>query len=113
MISMAFHRIRSKDVRRIGSRPVAFVSSTTCSDRKKEQIEHDKHMRKVFLQIFYDIIGSIREPLVVLDADLKVVNANPSFYHTFNVKPEQTEKVLIYDLGNRQWDIPKSLNLVF
>ena len=112
MISMAFHRIRSKDVRRIGSRPVAFVSSTTCSDRKKEQIEHDKHMRKVFLQIFYDIIGSIREPLVVLDADLKVVNANPSFYHTFNVKPEQTEKVLIYDLGNRQWDIPKLRELL-
>jgi PAS domain S-box-containing protein len=58
-----------------------------------------------FLEIFNSILGSIREPLIVLDRDLKVVTANPSFYRTFNVKPDETEGVLIYDLGNRQWDI--------
>jgi PAS domain S-box-containing protein len=69
-------------------------------------------MEKSFLKIFNSILGSIREPLVVLDSDLKVVKANPSFYRTFNVNPEQTEGVLIYNLGNRQWDIPKLRELL-
>jgi len=52
------------------------------------------------------IIGTLREPLVVLNQDLKVISANPSFYRTFQVNPGSTEGRLIYDLGNRQWDIP-------
>jgi formate hydrogenlyase transcriptional activator len=48
-------------------------------------------MIRAFLEIFNSILGSIREPLVVLDPDLKVIKANPSFYNTFNVNPEQTE----------------------
>lgn len=42
---------------------------------------------------------------MVLDADLKVLSANRSFYTVFNVKPEETVGNYIYDLGNRQWDI--------
>ncbi|HDR47016.1 MAG TPA: PAS domain-containing protein [Geoalkalibacter subterraneus] len=69
-------------------------------------------MPKAFLETFNTILGSIREPLVVLDPDLKVVTANPSFYRTFNVKPDETKGVLIFDLGNRQWDIPKLRELL-
>ena len=69
-------------------------------------------MEKAFLDIFDRILDSIREPLVVLDPDLKVIKANPSFYRTFNVDPEQTEGVLIYNLGNRQWNIPKLIELL-
>ena len=69
-------------------------------------------MQKTFMEIFSHILGSIREPLLVLDSDLKVVKANPSFYQTFSVKPEQTDGTLIYDLGNRQWDIPKLRELL-
>ena len=58
------------------------------------------------------ILGSVREPILVLDSDLKVVKANPSFYQTFNVKPDATEGILIYDLGNRQWNIPKLRELL-
>jgi chemotaxis protein methyltransferase CheR len=63
-------------------------------------------MAKSFLEIHKNILGSIREPLILLDGALKVVTANPSFYRTFDVKPDETEGALIYDLGNRQWDIP-------
>ena len=49
---------------------------------------------------------------MVLDSDLKVVKANPSFYRTFNVKPDETEGILIYDLGNSQWNIPKLRELL-
>jgi len=69
-------------------------------------------MIKGFLEIHNSILGSIREPLIVLDRELKVVTANPSFYRAFNVKPDETEGVLIYDLGNRQWNIPKLRQLL-
>ena len=69
-------------------------------------------MVKSFLKIHNSILGSIREPLILLDPGLKVVTANPSFYRTFNVKPDETEGVLIYDLGNRQWDIPNLRKLL-
>lgn len=52
------------------------------------------------------IISTIRESLVVLNSDLKIVSANPSFYRTFQVTPEETEGKILYDLGNGQWNIP-------
>ena len=52
------------------------------------------------------IMSTVRVPLVVLDAELRVVSANLSFYQTFQVTPEGTEKKLLYELGNHQWDIP-------
>ena len=51
------------------------------------------------------IIRTIREPLVVLNGDLRIVSANPAFYRTFQVTPQEIEGQLLYDLGNRQWDI--------
>ena len=54
-----------------------------------------------------NIVETVRKPLVVLDSDLKILTANQSFYDTFKVTPEETIGNFIYDLGNRQWDIPK------
>ncbi|MCK9294502.1 MAG: PAS domain-containing protein, partial [Desulfobulbaceae bacterium] len=54
-----------------------------------------------------NIVETVREPLVVLNADLKILTANHSFYETFKVSPAETIGNFIYDLGNRQWDIPK------
>jgi diguanylate cyclase (GGDEF)-like protein/PAS domain S-box-containing protein len=54
-----------------------------------------------------NIVETVREPLVVLNSDLKILTANQSFYDTFKVTPEETIGNFIYDLGNRQWDIPK------
>jgi len=53
------------------------------------------------------IVDTIREPLIVLDSDLRVVVASRSFYETFDVSPEETLEKKIYDLGNGQWDIPE------
>jgi PAS domain S-box-containing protein len=58
------------------------------------------------LNYFQNIVETVREPLVVLDSDLRVMGASRSFYQTFNVTPEETEGRLIYELGDRQWDIP-------
>lgn len=51
------------------------------------------------------IIDTVREPLVVLDAHLRVQRANYSFYQTFHVTKEETEGRLLYELGNGQWNI--------
>lgn len=53
------------------------------------------------------IVEAVREPLLVLDANLKIISANRSFYRTFQVTPGETIGSFIYGLGNRQWDIPK------
>ena len=58
------------------------------------------------------IVDTVREPLVVLDADLRIISANRSFYKAFKVRPGETEGQLLYDLGNRQWDIPKLRKLL-
>jgi len=58
------------------------------------------------------IVNTVREPLIVLDRDLRVVTASRSFYDVFKVKPEETVGQLIYDLGNKQWDIPKLRELL-
>ncbi len=58
------------------------------------------------------IINTVREPLICLDQDLRVVAASRSFYQFFKVKPEETVGQLIYDLGNKQWDIPKLRELL-
>jgi PAS domain S-box-containing protein len=52
------------------------------------------------------IVTTVREPLLVLDAQLHVRSANPSFYQNFRVTPGETEGRFIYDLGDGQWNIP-------
>ena len=58
------------------------------------------------------IINTVREPLIALDQDLRVVTVSRSFYEFFKVKPEETVGHLVYDLGNKQWDIPKLRELL-
>src|ERR1700735_2527945 len=53
-----------------------------------------------------NIVDTVREPLLILDATLRVRSANRAFYQTFHVTPAETEGRLIYELGNGQWDIP-------
>ncbi len=52
-----------------------------------------------------NIVDTVREPLLILDATLRVRSANRAFYQTFHVSAEETEGRLIYELGNGQWDI--------
>ena len=58
------------------------------------------------------ILNTVREPLIVLDQDLRVVTVSRSFYEVFQVSPEETVGRHIYDLGNKQWDIPKLRELL-
>lgn len=58
------------------------------------------------------IVDTIREPLIVLDGDLNVVSASRSFYQSFCVTPQETVGCYLYNLGDRQWDIPRLRELL-
>ncbi len=53
-----------------------------------------------------DIVETVPSALIILDRNLNISSANRAFYQTFRTSAEETEGSLIYDLGNRQWDIP-------
>ena len=53
-----------------------------------------------------NIVDTVREPLLILYASLRVRSATRAFYQTFQVTSAETEGRLIYELGNGQWDIP-------
>ena len=58
------------------------------------------------------IVETMREPLVVMDQELRVITANRAYYNMFEVTPRETEQRLIFELGNRQWDIPELRSLL-
>src|SRR5476651_65208 len=53
-----------------------------------------------------EIVETIPSALIILDRNLNITSANRAFYQTFRTSPDETEGCHIYDLGNRQWDIP-------
>jgi two-component system CheB/CheR fusion protein len=58
------------------------------------------------------IITTIREPLIVLDNELRIKSANDSFYKAFQLAKHETEGKFFYELGNHQWDIPDLRNIL-
>jgi two-component system CheB/CheR fusion protein len=58
------------------------------------------------------LFATIHESMLVLDKNLRVKSANKTFYKIFNVNEEETEGVLLYDLGNKQWNIPRLRELL-
>jgi len=58
------------------------------------------------------ILSNIHDPLIVLDKNLRIVSASKSFYKKFTLTPEETEGILLYDIGNKEWDIPALRNLL-
>ena len=59
-----------------------------------------------------DVVNTIREPLVVLDQQLKLVSANNSFYKTFKLTKSKTEGKKIYEIGEGSWNIPSLRKLL-
>jgi len=52
------------------------------------------------------IVATVREPLIVLDGNLRVLATNRSFCHVFQVEPAETQGYLVQDLGDGQWCSP-------
>lgn len=52
------------------------------------------------------ITDTVREPLLILNQDFKIVSASESFYNRFTIKADMAEGTLLFELDNNQWDIP-------
>ncbi len=76
---------------------------------EKERVELRRLADKLLEAKLYaeGIIETVHESLVVLDDGLRVVSANKTFYETFKSARQETEGRLIYELGNRRWDMPE------
>ena len=81
-------------------------------EKTRKELEVTKISEDEAREYAESIINTVREPLIALDQDLRVVTASRSFYEVFKVKPEETVGQLIYDLGNKQWNIPKLRELL-
>jgi len=67
--------------------------------------EHNEQLNHLRLYA-ESIVATIREPILVLNSELIVISANRSFYTIFQTTERETEGKLIFELGNKQWDIP-------
>jgi two-component system CheB/CheR fusion protein len=83
------------------------LTFTDITDLKK--IEEDAREARQYAE---SIVDTVWEPLIILDSDLKVVSASRSFYRTFRVSPQETVGCYLYNLGDRQWDIPRLRELL-
>jgi two-component system CheB/CheR fusion protein len=52
------------------------------------------------------IVETVRQPLLVLDTELRIKMANRAFYRTFQTSPLEAEGQVIYSLSRGSWDLP-------
>jgi PAS domain S-box-containing protein len=92
-------------------KPIEKTDKTGRESRKQAEAQA-KWLSTASPEYSESIINTVREPLIILDQDLRVVTASRSFYEVFKVKAEETVGQFIYDLGNKQWNIPKLRELL-
>jgi two-component sensor histidine kinase/PAS domain-containing protein len=100
--------VSARALPRAGDRPSLFllaIEDVTERRRSCWLLEHQKELAE-------KIVDTVRQPLLILHEDLRVQSANRAFYDAFQVEPAGTEGHMIYDLGNRQWDIPELRRLL-
>jgi signal transduction histidine kinase len=66
----------------------------------------EKSLRSA-LEFAQSIVDTVREPLLVLDGQLRIQTASHAFYQDFHVSAEETEGRFLYEIGNGQWNIPQ------
>jgi len=71
-----------------------------------------EHLLQAAREFAQGIVETVRQPLLVLDARMRVLQANPAFYEKFAVESESTEQSVFFDLGNGQWNIPQLRELL-
>lgn len=98
------------EVQRNNEEPETSKEQITSANDELTTINQELQVRNDQLSEVHEyakvIFGAIREATLILDSNLRVRSANSAFYRTFHTGAEATEGQLIYELGERQWDIP-------
>jgi two-component sensor histidine kinase len=84
--------------------------SLKCSAR---QLQRSTVFKKQFSEVedacalAQAMVDTVREPLIVLDKELRVVAASRSFYVKISTDPDNTKGKHFYELGDGEWDVPQ------
>ncbi|MGF7081034.1 CheR family methyltransferase [Mucilaginibacter sp. UYCu711] len=77
----------------------------------KELIDRNEQLNNARLYT-EAIVNTIRDPLLVIDQELRVKRASRSFYLKFKLNEKEVEGRLLYELGNGEWNIPQLKKLL-
>lgn len=88
---------------RIGKNNIDGATITFLDITQRKHSELKEKDTKLFAE---GIIDTMRESLVILDKDMRMISANRSFYRTFKTSKEETENKSIFETNDRSWDIP-------
>ena len=77
------------------------IDGATITFINVSQLKNFQEKIQSTLEYTENIINTVREPLIVLDQDLKVISANRTFFETFKLKKSETEGEKIYKIGDR------------
>ena len=83
------------------------IMSASSEGVRNRELNELNDKLKLALNYAEAVLNTAYQPFLVLDKDLQILRANPAFYKAFQTTPETTEGRLLYDLGDRQWDIPE------
>lgn len=98
-----WHLLQIRPYRTLDNKIDGAVLSLVDIDAQK-QVSEQQRKAKEFAEA---IVDTVREPLLLLDSDLRILKVNASFYEIFRVTPQETEHRFLYRIGNEQWNIPK------
>ncbi|MDT7042792.1 chemotaxis protein CheB [Candidatus Nitronereus thalassa] len=76
------------------------------------QVKQSELVAQEAQEFAQSVIQAVRESLIILDGDLRVVSANQAFYRTFALTPPKVEQKLLYSLGQGEWDVPELRHLL-
>jgi two-component system CheB/CheR fusion protein len=76
---------------------------------RMKQIEQEAQSNRAYAE---SVAATVRDMLLVLDPNLRVVSANRAFLRFFRVEADDVERRLVYELGNGQWNIPRLRQLL-
>ncbi len=88
-------------VQRPNEPPLIFLAIEDATKRIAKT--HELELSRDFAE---GVIETLRDPLLILDVELNVLSANAAFYKSFPYAAEETEGRKLYDLNNRDWNIP-------
>ena len=71
-----------------------------------------EHLLEAARDFAQGVLETVQQPLVVLDAQMRVLQASHAFYEMFAVIPKGTEQSVFFELGSGQWNIPQLRELL-
>jgi two-component system CheB/CheR fusion protein len=79
---------------------------TVISIERSKRAEADRDDLRRSRDFFEGVVQTVREPLLALDNDQRVIMGNASFHRKFRTHPEEINGKELGRLGDGQWDVP-------